>query len=228
METICISLGGSIISRRSGVNVGYIRKLLKLLKTNSKKYKFIITVGGGYANSLYVKTTKSIISNNSVLDQIGIAFTRINALIVKDLLAEMDIYQNVVTTLEELKMAVGTNDVVVMGGLLPGISTDAVSVLSCEVTNCKILINVSRDAYLYDKPPWEPGAKPLKELTHDQLIELAYKFDSRVAKSPFIFDLVGAKLAKRGNIEVRFVNDDIEQLRAALEGKKHSGTTVKS
>ncbi|MDE1860904.1 MAG: UMP kinase [Candidatus Micrarchaeota archaeon] len=226
METICISLGGSIISRRNGVNVSYIRKLLRVLKNNSRRYKFIITVGGGYASSLYVKTTRSIISNNSVLDQIGIAFTRINALIVKDLLTDIDLYPNVVTSLEELKMAASENEVVVMGGLLPGISTDAVAVLSCEVTNAKKLINVSKEAFVYDRPPSEPGAKRIPEMTHDQLINLAYKYDTRVAKSPFIFDLVASKLAKRGRISVYFINDDVNQLNLAIMGKKHNGTTV--
>ena len=227
MDTICISLGGSIISRRSGVNVSYIRKLSRVLKNHSKRHKFIVTVGGGYANSLYVKTTRSVISNNSVLDQIGIAFTRINALIVKDLFTDLDLYQNVVTSLEELKMAIGTNDVVLMGGLLPGISTDAVSVLSCEVTNGKKLINVSREAFVYNRPPKEEGAKRIETLTHDQLIELAYKYDTRIAKSPFIFDLVASKLAKRGNIEIRFVNDDINQLNMAIDGRRHTGSIVK-
>ena len=59
------------------------------------------------------------------------------------------------------------------------------------------------------------------------MIEVAAIRDTRNAGSNFVFDLVAAKLAKRGGIEVRFVNDDMAQLELAIAGKKHKGTTVK-
>lgn len=227
MNTICISLGGSIVSRRNGVNVSYIKKLSSLMKKHSTKSRFIITVGGGYASRLYISSSRQILKNEAVLDEIAIAITRINALIVKDLLSEMDVYPNIVTNLDELRMATKSNSIVVMGGLLPGISTDAVATLACEVTGSKVLINVSREAYIYDRPPADKQAKKLDTVSHDRMIEIASIRDTRQAGSNFVFDLVAAKLSKRGNIEVRFVNDDINQLDLAISGKKHSGTIVK-
>ncbi len=228
METICISLGGSVISRRNGVNVSYVKKLSSLLKEYRRKYKFILTVGGGYANKLYVKSSRQVIKNHLVLDEIGIAITRINALILKDLISDLDVYPNIVTDLDELRMAASTSGIVVLGGLLPGISTDAVAVLGCEVVNSKMLINVSSDAYVYDRPPGEKGARKLERITHDKMVEIASKYDTRVAKSNFVFDLVASKLVKRANIEVMFINDDIRQLKLAIENKPHQGTIVKT
>ncbi|MDE1768045.1 MAG: hypothetical protein KGH62_01635 [Candidatus Micrarchaeota archaeon] len=227
MDTICMSLGGSMVSRETGVNVSFIRRLAKVLKRYTGKYKFIITVGGGYASRLYIGSSRQIIKNEAVLDEIAIAITRINALIVKDLFSDMDVYPNIVTELNELRMANKSNNVVLMGGLLPGISTDAVSTLACEVAGSKTLINISEDAYIYDRPPKEKGAKKLETVTHNRMIEVASLRDTRQAGSNFVFDLVAAKLAKRGNIEVRFVSDDLQQLELAITGKKHAGTTVK-
>ncbi len=227
MDTICMSLGGSMVSRKNGVNVSYIRRLAKLLKKHTGKYRFIITVGGGYASRLYISSSRQIIKNEAVLDEIAIAITRINALIVKDLFSDMDVYPNVVTDLQELKVANKAHGIVFMGGLLPGISTDAVATLTCEVAGSKTLINVSEDAYIYDRPPTDKSAKKLETVSHDRMIEVAAIRDTRVAGSNFVFDLVAAKLAKRGHIEVRFVNDDMEQLELAITGKKHKGTTVK-
>ncbi len=227
MDTICISLGGSMVSRKNGVNVSYIRRLAKLLKKYVGKHKFIITVGGGYASRLYIASSRQILTNEAVLDEIAIAITRINALIVKDLFSDTDAYPNVVTDLGELRMANKSNSVVFLGGLLPGISTDAVAALTCEVSGSKTLINVSEDAYIYDRPPKDKSAKRLGHVSHDRMIEVAALRDSRVAGSNFVFDLVAAKLVKRGNIEVRFVNDDMEQLELALSGKKYNGTIVK-
>jgi uridylate kinase len=225
-QIMCISLGGSIISREDGINVEYVKKLRQLLIDYSGKYKFVLVVGGGYANRLYVNSIKSTIANNSILDQIGIALTRINALILNDLLTGLDVYPNTVTSLEELKMGIDKNSIVVLGGLLPGISTDAVSVLACEVLNSKLLINVSSIAYIYDKPPSEKGAKKLERLTHQQLVDLAYRYDSREARSHFIFDFVASKLAKRANLKIRFVDDSIKDLKLAIDGKFHKGSVV--
>ena len=227
MNTICMSLGGSMVSRKNGVNVSYIRRLAKLLKKYTGRYKFIITVGGGYASRLYISSSRQIITNEAVLDEIAIAITRINALIVKDLFSDMDVYPNVVTELGELRMANKANSVVFMGGLLPGISTDAVATLTCEVAGSKVLINISEDAYIYDRPPTDKSAKRLDTVSHDRMIEVAAIRDTRNAGSNFVFDLVAAKLAKRGGIEVRFVNEDMAQLELAIAGKKHKGTTVK-
>jgi uridylate kinase len=227
MNTICISLGGSIISRKSGVNVSYVKRLSGMLRKFGNRYRFIITVGGGYASRLYISSSRQILKNEAVLDEIAIAITRINALIVKDLISDLDVYPNVVTELGELRMATKSNSIVVMGGLLPGISTDAVATLACEVVGSKVLINVSTEAYIYDRPPMEKGAKKLETVTHDKMINIASIRDTRIAGSNFVFDLVAAKLAKRGNIEVRFVNDDVNQLELAISGKRHSGTVVR-
>ncbi|MCL5100376.1 MAG: hypothetical protein M1122_00260 [Candidatus Marsarchaeota archaeon] len=227
METICISLGGSIISRKNGINVGYVRRLYRLLKNYKNTSKFVIVVGGGYTSKLYVQSSKQIIKNNLILDEIAISITRINAMILKDMLSELNVYPNIVTDLDELRAASHNSGIVVMGGLLPGISTDSVTVLACEVVNSKTLINVSTEAYVYDRHPSEPGARRLEYLTHDQLIKLASRLDPREARSNFIFDLVASKLAKRSNIEIRFVNDKMDELRFAIEGKHHRGSTVK-
>lgn len=227
MEIICISLGGSIISTEEGINVDFVRRFSKLLKSAIHKYKFIIVVGGGYANRLYINSTRKIISNNALLDEVGIAFTRINALMMKDLFSDFKTYPNVVTNLEELKAAINENELVLMGGLIPGITTDASTVLACEVTGCKTLINVSSVGYIYDRLPSEKGAKRLDRLGYQQLLDLAYKYDSREAKAPFVFDLVGCKLARRSKIEIRFVSNDMAEIEKAILGKPYKGSIVK-
>lgn len=228
METICISLGGHVVFKKNGVNVNYIRKLLKLVKDFEGAYKFIIVVGGGYASRLYTQPAREIIKNNEVLDEIAIAITRINALIVKDLFSDLNVYPNVVTSLDELRSSLKSSDVVLMGGLTPGMTTDSVAILASEVVGSKVLVNIGNGSFVYDKPPSKRGAKKLERLDHNKLVEIAAQYDTREADASFIFDLVASKLAKRANIEVRFVNDDIAQLRLAILNQKHKGTIVSS
>lgn len=227
MKTFCISLGGSIVSGEDGVNVEYIKKLGEMLSKHRKDKRFVIVVGGGYVNKVYIDAAKKVIKNNSVLDEIGIAFTRINALFLKDMLSEyLKVYSNIITSIDELKMVMGNNEVSVLGGLLPGITTDSTCVLACEAVGSKELINVSRVPYIYDRPPSEEGAEVLEELSHDKMIELAYKYDSRGARENFIFDLVASKLAKRSNIKVSFVNDNIDELEKVILGERHKGSII--
>jgi uridylate kinase len=227
METICISLGGHVVFRKNGVNVNYIKKLLKLIKDYIGVYKFIIVVGGGYASRLYTQPAREVIKNNEVLDEIAIAITRINALIVKDIFSDLKVYPNVATSLDELRAATRDSEVVLMGGLLPGMTTDAVAVLASEVVNSRVMMNIGNGSYVYDRPPSQKGAKRLELLDHNKLVEIAAKYDTREADTTFIFDLVASKLAKRANIEIRFVNDDIAQLRLAMLNEKYKGSAVK-
>ncbi len=227
MEKICISMGGSIFSRDSGFNMEYITALAKLIK-KYKDYKFVIVVGGGYASRLYIEHARKVVSNNLILDEIGIAFTKINTLLFKNFLKDyVDVYSREIKDIDELKEALIENRVVVLGGLMPGITTDSIAVLACEATNCKRLINVSRESYVYTKNPKEKGAKRLDRLTHDQLIEIAFRSDARTAGSNFIFDLVASKLAKRSEINLYFVDDDVKNMERVLLGKPHGGSTVK-
>ncbi len=227
MEKVCISLGGSVFSRPDGFNIQYITKLAGLIKKH-KDYKFVIVVGGGYASRLYLKQAREVVSNNLILDEIGIAFTKINTLLFKNFLKNyIDVYSNEIKDIDELKEALIENRVVVLGGLMPGITTDSIAVLACEATNCKKLINVSKEAYVYTKNPKESGAKKLEKLTHEQLIDIAFKYDERTAGSNFIFDVVASKLAKRSDIDIFFVDDDINSMEKVLLGKEHGGSVVK-
>ncbi len=226
MDIICISLGGSIVSRKNGTNVNYLKRFLGLLEGYKDKYKFVIAVGGGYACRVYIQSLKEHTTNNFVLDEVAIAITRINALIVKEVISSLDICPNIVTSLDELKSAIKINNVVVLGGLIPGMSTDAVIALACEIVKGKFIINVSNQAYVYDRHPSLPGARKFDRLSHAKLVDMAVRHDSREAGSHFLFDLVGSRIAKRSGLEIKFVNDSIEDLNRAIEDKEYTGTLV--
>ena len=162
------------------------------------------------------------------LDTIGVQFTRLNAFAVRELAAQsLDVYPTVVKTVKQVKSAIKKHKVVFMGGLdTTGITTDTVTALACESINSKTLINLSSEAYVYDRPPKEPGAKRLKSLSYDQLISLANKFGRQRPGVNFIFDITASKIVKRAKIEVRFASFSPKSFANALGGAG-AGTTVK-
>jgi uridylate kinase len=225
MQTICISLGGSIVATEEGFNADYIIELSKVLE-RYKGIKFVITVGGGYISRQYINALRARGVREYSLDELGIAFTHANAIAIKSLFKGEDIYQNIVSNIDELKDANLHNRIVFTCGYMPGITTDAVSAISCEAIGGKMLINISKEPYIYDRNPSEHGAKKLARISHSRLVELAEKYDTREAKANFIFDIVASKIAKRSNIRLEFVGEDIHELEKAIAMKPHKGSTV--
>ncbi|MFP3278932.1 MAG: UMP kinase [Candidatus Micrarchaeota archaeon] len=226
MQTICISLGGSVVSNENGLNVKYLHDMAELLsKPIFKNMRFIIVTGGGYTNRKYIEALREEGISEYVLDEIGIAFTKANAIAAKSFFKE--VYPNVASSPSELKEAYASGSrIIFASGFMPGFTTDAVAIVSCEALECKRLINISKVGCIYNTDPSKKGAIKLKRISHDELIRLAEQFDTRQAKVNFVFDLVASKLAKRSKIRIDFIGSEIKELERALLGKEHNGTVV--
>lgn len=226
MQTICISLGGSVISNNKGLNIEYIKGFRKIIE-KYKKIKFVITVGGGFISRKYIEILRENNISEFALDEIGIAFTNVNALAVKSIFNNIDsVYPAVIKSVNVSKAA-HQSRIMFCSGSIPGITTDADSVLRCESLGAKRLINISIESGIYDRDPKEKGARKISRLTHNELIELVEKYDTREAKVNFVFDLVASKLAKRSNIRIDFIGSNLDNLDLAISGKEHSGSVVK-
>jgi len=187
--------------------------------------RFIIVTGGGYTNRKYIEALRKEGISEYVLDEIGIAFTKANAIAVKSFFKEA--YPNVVSNPTELKEAYASGSkVIFVSGFMPGFTTDAVAIISCEALECKKLVNISKEGGVYNIDPSKKGAVKLKKISHEELIRLAEQFDTRQAKVNFVFDLVASKLAKRSKIRIDFIGSEIKELERALLGKEHNGTVV--
>jgi predicted uridylate kinase len=227
MKTIVVSLGGSILSTEKGFDVDFSKEIAAMLN-GYKDTRFIIATGGGYAAGSYVDSLRGSVDVFS-LDEVGMAITKINALALKVILERRvgDVHPIIPDTLGEVRKAAASHRVVVMGGLLEGVTTDADAIIACEATGSNMLINISKTAYVYDKDPKEKGAKRLERLTHDEMIDLAHRYDQRAPRTHFVFDLVASKLAKRSNITVYFTDANMANIKAIIEGRKSEGTVVK-
>lgn len=226
MDSICISLGGSIISESRGLNVEYVREFAKTVLESDKR--FVIVTGGGYTNKQYVTALRSVYGNEFQLDKLGIKATELNATFVKLVFeSQQEGSAELCSSVYDIPAALQKHKAVITHGQLPGVTTDAIGVLACEATGSKAMINISNVPYIYDRPPEQEGARKLETMTHDDLVELANRYDTRAARSNFIFDVAACKFAKRSGIELRFIDTGVDNLRKAIAGSGYSGTTVK-
>lgn len=227
MNPLVISLGGSLLNQP-----GYAASFASLLRPFLSKRKFAVVTGGGQKAA-----EKAEAARKRMAGKIGAEFyadcdaieaTRQNATDLKKAFGTTA-FAKIITHPLDAVAALKKKNLVLSGGFLPGITTDACSVLVAEAIGADRVVNASRIDGIYDKNPSEfKDALRFDRLTHAELVQLASRFDQRTARTNFVFDLVAAKLAARSKIEVDFVDGrDLSQLKAAIDGKQFEGTRVR-
>lgn len=228
---ITLSIGGSMLipAMPAGPrpDFGYIRALGKMLVRLSSKYKFAIVTGGGAAARIYSNSIRELSGNEFMADQVAILTTWQNAYLLLSVL-EGKAYKALPKTFDEAAQAFESNDIVVMGGTQPGITTDTGAVLLGERVGSRRLVNVSNvDAIYTADPRKDSAARKIPRMTHSELVMMAAQSDTRKAGENFVFDMLACKLLSRARMEAHFVSGkNLKDLENAIQGKKHSGTVV--
>ena len=82
MTTIVISIGGSILLTGRD-DVQYIKDLSELIQKICQEHRLLIVVGGGKLAREYIKHGRELgITEEKVLDRVGIGATRLNAMLL--------------------------------------------------------------------------------------------------------------------------------------------------
>jgi len=223
MESIVISIGGSVILSEDA-NVSYFKELVNMLKKFSKKYKIYIIVGGGKTARTYIKIGRELKFDEEILDKIGIDVTRINAKILSNIIKISN--NNIPHTTDDAKKL--DHPIVVMGGTTPGHSTDMVGAELAEKVNAiKFIIATNVDG-IYDKDPNKyKDAKQLKEISIQQLIN-DHGTDWSTAGKNVVLDGPALEIIHRAKIPTFVLNGKkLNQLERAITNQSFNGTIIK-
>lgn len=221
---IVLSVGGSCINPDGKVDTKFIKEFCSLIR-NSKE-KFGILVGGGSAARVYASAARELGASEFDADEIAIVSTRQNAMLLVHGFRDAA-YPVVLGDFINAKKAASISQIIVMGGTIPGITTDTDAVLLAEAIGAKKLINISNVPGIYDSDPKKnPHAKKFDKMTYEQLVSLAVGSDKRLAGTNFVFDMLACKLLLRSKIEAHFIGKDIVEIEKAINNKKHNGTVV--
>lgn len=220
---IVVSVGGSVLARTLSPERfrGYAAALIEISKKNTV---FIVT-GGGQAARNYIGVARELGANEAQCDIIGIEMTRLNARLLIAALGDAA-YHEPLLNYEEAKNASLSGKIAVMGGVIPGQTTDAVSAILAEYTGADLLINAtSIDGVYTSDPKKNKEARKYETMTPEQLIETVIKIEMIAgANSPI--DLLAAKIIERSNIKTIVLNgEDPQNIVDAVNGK-HSGTVI--
>ena len=204
----------------------YVVSLTKLLR--STKYKFGIVVGGGKLARKWADAARKKGASEFEADEAAIDATKKNAQFVIDIIKK-DCNRVVCQTFEQAREQSKKHRFVVMGGTIPGRTTDSDAVLLAECLASKRILNLSNiDGIYSDNPVRNHNARKFHKMSYAQLIDLAGKNDLRKAGTHFVFDFLACKLIARSKIEAHFVHGrNLLDVRKAIDGRPHGGTVVK-
>ena len=218
---VVLKIGGSLLYDEKGNAIPeVIRKYSEVIRTLVESgHNFMIVVGGGKPARDFISTARALGANEAQCDWIGIKLARMNAELVSAALGNIA-YPRIVETLDELETAFVTEKVVLMGGLVPGQSTNAVAAVSAELLNAEILLNATNVDGVFDKDPKEPGAKKLDTLSIEELKRILSGGGTRAGEYK-LFDPVALRVVERARIKtVIFNGNQPENVQHILEGKK--------
>ncbi len=225
MEPVVISLGGSVLVRDEN-DADYVRGIAQLLLDISSRRKVFVVTGGGRIARYYIGVGRALGAAEERLDEMGIEITRLNAMLLITALegracpSPPPDYESAVRAAEE-------HDIVVMGGVAPGITTDAVSAMLAERAGARLLVNAtSVDGAYTSDPAKDPGAKRIPRMSREELVQLVKPCPSGAGPS-IVFDPVGAEVVRRVGMRLAIVQGrDLVNLRAAIMGEEFDGTIV--
>lgn len=183
------ALGGSVFTE----NLDKLEEYSKAF--NSLDEQLVVVTGAGKLKKNILAAEK--IGNQAELDLIGIKATRLNAQTLK---TAINSHPKIPETPEEVQELAATGEDIVMGGLVPGYSTDAVAATVAELLDAKLYIATSIHG-VYTRDPNHPESKKLDEVKTQKLKEIT-SGNNQAGKHDLI-DSTAIEIIERSNIPTK-------------------------
>ena len=224
MKTVVISLGGSILIPTLEKNK--IEEYVPVLQKIAARHRLFVVVGGGGEARRYIEVARRLGIDEGTSDEIGILITRLNATLLVSALRDMA-YPKVAESHAEAKKFAEAGKIVVMGGITPGQTTDAVAAVLAERVRADVFINVTSVDGIYSADPKKvKTATRYATLTPTQLLEIVGG-TALTAGSNTVLDIVAARVVERSHIPLVVLDGTKpKNLSSAILTGKFTGTIV--
>ncbi|GGN91681.1 MULTISPECIES: UMP kinase [Haloarcula] len=227
MKTV-VSIGGSVLvpdldADRVAAYADVVESLAAADQTLG------VVVGGGPVARQYIGAARSLGANEGELDQLGIDTTRLNARLLLSALDGDIAAPTIPTDYEEAATTLHRDAVAVMGGVVPGQTTDAVAAALAEYVDADRLVFATSVPGVFDADPNEdPDAERYDEIRASDLVELVARGESLgAAGSNAPIDLLATKVLKRSSITAAVVDgSDPTAVERAVLDDDYDGTTI--
>ena len=221
---VVLRIGGSVVA--SPINTNLMSKYAEIVRTlKGQGHDVAVVVGGGELARELIAIAKKLGLEEQAQDEVAISVSRLFAQLFLKTLGGMGCGK-VALTLDDAADIMGTGNVLVMGGLKPGITTDAVAALVAERVKADLLVKGTDQDGVYNKDPRKHAdAVKLDRLSFDEL-DAVFSESRHKAGIHQIVDPEAVKIMKRGRMKLIVVNGfKPENILAAVNGES-VGTVI--
>lgn len=211
---LVLSLGGSVFEGEAE----RIKEFATVLDEISEEHTLFIVVGGGKMAREIIRKARSLGANEVMCDYLGIAVTRINAMLLAFAMrnSAKKIPENFIEA-EELSRK---HKAVVMGGTFPGHTTDATAALLAEFVGADLFLNATSVDGIYSEDPRKnPKAARFERISPKELIELVAR-EQMKAGINVVMDILAVKVLERSKIKAIVFKGEPENIKKVIRGEK--------
>ncbi|HEV2520281.1 MAG TPA: UMP kinase [Thermoplasmata archaeon] len=225
-NAVALSMGGSVLTTGSD-DADYLERLADLLRARGREFPLVVTTGGGRTAREYIRLGRALGLTEVELDEIGIEVTRLHARLLAGRIGAPT-PASPPTSVAEAARELHRASPVILGGTEPGHTTDGVAALLAVRLRAVRFVNATREDGLYDRDPRvHPGARRIDRIGFAEFRTMVHRGSSVEAGQEFLFDRLAADALGRAQIPIAIVaGRNLENLDAALQGKKFDGTWV--
>lgn len=222
-KILVIKLSGSVFNFKTTSKS--LKEYAQVLLDIQTKVQPVVVSGGGIIARHYVNLARSLGSDESSLDEMGIEISRLNAMLLSAALGD-SVYPVIPSNLEEISIACQSGKIVVSGGLHPGQSTNATAALICEKIKADRFLNATDVDGIYDSDPKKNAkAKMFKEITIKKCLDLLNN-ESTQAGNYELMDIVAMKVIERSKIPTWVIKSDPKVIRNLIMKNRQTGTKI--
>jgi len=224
MSTIVLSLGGSILM--PGLDSPNIKPYVSVLRKIAVQHRLFVVVGGGGEARRYISVARSLGVDEASSDELGILVTRLNATILVQALGSAA-WPKVVESHTEALTAAESGKIVIMGGITPGQTTDAVAAVLAERSKASVFFNLtSVDGIYSTDPKSDPTAHRYEVISPTELLGIVIHQQAKAGVNT-VMDIVAVKMVERCGIPLIVLDGrDPQALLSAVESGICRGTVV--
>jgi len=191
--------------------------------------RIALVVGGGLPAREGIELARNATSNVDLLDTVGIAATRLNATILQQILLDTgcDVAPEIPTTTQQAASLLEKYHIVLMGGTIPGHTTDAVAIALARDSSASHVVIATNVSHVYSKDPRDnPDAEAFTTMSFAQLVDIT-GIERAEPGVRAVIDPIAVGLAQSMAMRIAVLDGrDLSRLEAAIEGKEFEGTII--